>query len=1365
MRGLTIQINHRRNPGGWGLLGASSVLSLLALTGCVDNNQYDPVTYAISATVLSPLEGADFYQGQPLQVSGRVSDPNPGGASSIEEVTVAATIGSVVVYGHPTADGTFQLTLPTEALDADQSYALTVEGTRPEISRTEKGVVEVDILPNLPPQGELVAPSDSLHLYAGNPTTVRFQVSDAETRYDSWQLALLVDGVPQEDVTLSIEPQDSDYLALTSSKLKLEEGNVELGLQVVDGYGKKVTIRHELSVGPPNSAPGPCDILFPLDGSVLYAGQSTTLSGSAQDIDQAPESLTYTWTLGQNVVAQGSPSATGSINTTLPGGLAEGGSFLTLTVSDELGAVCEVGRNIDVRPANGAPQVDILYPATDLGSGAVLNEEQDLFMTIQVSDAEDLLPPNIWLTEDADTTALDLAACDNVGESITGQGVNVYDYECAMPAVLLNVDDKDQVTVYAHALDSFGAEGTDRVLVNVRPCVDHDGDGYSNCKEPECDDDATVNPGVTEICDSIDNNCDGKIDTDAADRTRWYRDYDADLFGTSSQNVLSCSQPTGYVPFDGDCNDKDSRINPNAREVCGDFVDNNCDGRVDEATDEDHDGFIACNSDCDDKDPARFPGNPEVCDGKDNDCDGTIPATEVDADKDGFPSCAESCDNDPEANPGKTEVCNGKDDNCDGVIPSDELDSDGDGAINCLEPACADDPTKKPGAAEICDGLDNDCDGMVDEGMDHDLDGYVPCTVKGQQADCNDNDASIHPNAPEECDGVDSNCDGKIDTEPAFDADQDGVASCMGDCDDHDSGVKPGQVDVLNGKDDDCNGELDNTLVESSSTGWYLGEGARHFAGLAMANLGDINGDGKSDYAVGVPRYGAVSTNGSKDTTGNGRLYIFLGDGKSVAQNSDFKTASVYITGEAQEDELGSAVAALGDVNGDGLADFAVGARFNRDSSSPSNPAMTGATYIVFGCSAAKDATCFKPVSYNSTTVDNGDGTTSTYTTPRPDPKELQTLRYIKVQGEQGSSLSGSTLGTGGDLNKDGKKDVLIGAPAYQPSEKPAAGAVYVLMGRSSFPTQPDTRPNPRDPNEPRPAMMSLTRADYRVEGGNQYDNLGTALPDHAGDFNGDGYADLLLGAPNSSSNGRTYLIRGGSSLQVRNTSSDGYKPQVISAGSATVILQGEANAAIGEAVAWSDLNGDGKSDALIGAPDSQTYDGSLFSFSSGRVYVMFGRADVVSSPFNLELSDLIIEGDLQPEQAGTSLSGGGDFNGDGYEDLLIGAPGWSTPDWTQTSFRGRAYLLLGRPDLTQDIFLQTGDMDASFAGGTPGASLATDPMNSDRVGTKVAMLGDLYRLSGDQGTLCEILISTPYFDTDQDDRGKVYVISGKALP
>lgn len=1361
MRGHTIQ-NRALRAACYALPGA---LGLLGVVGCSDNNTFDQVTYAISATVSSPLSGADFYQGQPLLVSGRVSDPNPGGASTIADVTVTASIGSVVVYGHPQSDGTFQITLPTDALDAKSNYSLTVEGTRPNLTKSQKALVEVDILPNMPPQAELEAPAEAVHLYAGNPTTVRFKVTDAETRYDSWQLKLLVDGVEQTDAIVSLEPQDSDFQAEATSKLLFAQGQAELGLEVVDGYGKRVVVKHGLEVGPPNSAPGPCDISFPANGEILYAGATTTLIGSAADVDQSSNTLRYTWTVGQAVVAQGAPSAAGSIVTTLPAGLAEGATFLSLSVSDELGAVCEVGRNIDVRPANGIPQVDILYPASDLGSGAELNEEQDLYMTLQVQDAEDLLPLPVWLTTGTDTMPLADALCENVGESISGQGMNVYDYECAIAAVLLDRDEDDNVTVYAHAQDSFGEESTDRVVVNVRPCVDADGDGYSNCREPDCDDDATVNPGVQEICDTIDNNCDGKIDSDAIDRIRWYRDYDADLFGTESQSVLSCTQPTGYVPFGGDCNDKDSRVNPNAREVCGDNIDNNCDGRVDEATDEDKDGFIACNSDCDDKDPTRFPGNPEVCDGKDNNCDGVVPATEVDNDKDGYPACAESCDNDPNANPGKAEVCNGKDDNCDGVIPPDEKDSDGDGAINCLEPACADDPTKKPDAQEICDGLDNDCDGYVDDGLDKDLDGYVPCQVKGQQADCNDNDASIHPNATEVCDGIDSNCDGKIDTEPAFDADQDGTASCLGDCDDHDASVEPGNTDVLNGKDDDCNGELDNTLIESSATGWYLGEGSRHFAGQAIAGLGDINSDGKPDYAVGVPRYGAASGSGSKDTTGNGRVYIFLGDGKSVGQYSDLKTASVYITGEAQEDELGGAIAALGDINGDGYSDFAVGARFNRDSSAPSNPAMTGATYIVFGCSAQKDATCFKPVSLNSTTVDNGDGTTTTTTSPRPDPKELVTSRYFKIQGEQGSSLSGSTLGTAGDINRDGKQDLLIGAPAYQPAEKPAAGAVYLLMGRSSYPTQADTRANPRDPNEARPAFMSLTRADYRIEGGNQYDNLGSSLPDHAGDFNGDGYADLLLGAPNSASNGRTYLFKGSSAFAPRAITAEGYRPQVVAATSATLLMEGEANAEIGAAVAWADLNGDGKSEALVGAPDSQTYDGSLFSFSAGRVYVLFGRAEAVFSPMMLDIADLIIEGDLQPEQAGASLSGGEDFNGDGLDDLLIGAPGWSTPDWTQTSFRGRAYLLLGREDLADDSFLQTGDMDASFAGGTPGASLATDPMNSDRIGTRVAMLGDQYRGANEQGSLCELMIASPYFDLDQEDRGKAYLITGKALP
>ncbi len=185
----------------------------------------------------------------------------------------------------------------------------------------------------------------------------------------------------------------------------------------------------------------------------------------------------------------------------------------------------------------------------------------------------------------------------------------------------------------------------------------------------------------------------------------------------------------GYTT--NDCDDNNASINPGAQEVCGDGIDNNCNGSIDEGceekTDNDGDGYAVAEGDCDDNDASLHPGAEEICgDNIDQDCDGFDKKCAVNVDADG-----------------------------DGYSPPDDLD-DNDGTIH-------------PNAEEICDGKDNDQDSLIDEDCptctDADGDGYFAESGCGTAVDCNDHDPNIHPNyvIPDCGDGIDNDCDGLVD--------------------------------------------------------------------------------------------------------------------------------------------------------------------------------------------------------------------------------------------------------------------------------------------------------------------------------------------------------------------------------------------------------------------------------------------------------------------------------------------------------------------------------------------------------------------------------------------------------------------------
>ena len=511
--------------------------------------------------------------------------------------------------------------------------------------------------------------------------------------------------------------------------------------------------------------------------------------------------------------------------------------------------------------------------------------------------ASDCSAPLGFVSDNTDCNDADAAinpsaieVCDSIDNNCDGQ-----------------IDEGVQNTYYADADgDTYGDAGT----------------AASDCSAPfsfvsdntDCNDaDAAVNPSAVEVCDGIDNNCEGSVDEGV--QTTYFVDADGDTFGDAGNTTLDCSTPVGYVSDNTDCNDADAAINPSAIEVC-DSIDNNCDGQIDEGVqntyyaDADGDtygdagttasdcsaplGFVSDNTDCNDADAAINPSAVEVCDGIDNNCDGTaddgVQTTYfADVDSDtygdagnsifdcsapaGYVSDNTDCDDlNGGINPGASEICDGIDNNCDGSIDEGvqniyfaDLDGDsfgdaGNSTTDCSAPVgfvtdntdCDDlDGGINPGASEICDGIDNNCDGSIDEGAKNtyfaDLDGdsfgdstnaisdcSAPVGYVSDNTDCNDLDGGINPGASDICDGVDNNCDGSIDESGqfAFYADLDGdtygdvsnvVMDCSApvgyvsdstDCNDLDSGINPSATEIVDGVDNNCDGNIDEVSVK-----------------------------------------------------------------------------------------------------------------------------------------------------------------------------------------------------------------------------------------------------------------------------------------------------------------------------------------------------------------------------------------------------------------------------------------------------------------------------------------------------------------------------------------------------------------------
>ena len=695
---------------------------------------------------------------------------------------------------------------------------------------------------------------------------------------------------------------------------------------------------------------------------------------------------------------------------------------------------------------------------------------------------------------------------------------------------------------------------------------DNDGDNFDEDSNDCNDNDATIYPGALEICDGVDNNCDGLIDDASASGARvWYADLDRDGYGDDGLTTIACYQPEGYAPNKWDCNESNDSIYPNAEELC-DGIDNDCDGEIDENTavdayawypDYDGDGFgdaeqvqyacvaptdyLAQAGDCNDHDPLIHPEKPESClTDIDDNCDGIInDAGSVgcttyfaDLDGDGFPGTAAClCEPDEEYFHLTGNDCNDQDA---ALSPDSTQEDAGFSDLNCdgevlmtLGDADYSYQTQSTGSmsnwryhriiSDIQHG-DIDNDGLSDFAVsayhrNGDDDGYV-YVMSGSEHQMN-SAHPLHTSATVVIEGSDvallsnENVMGNVGTLPiAFmDVNNDGLDDiiAMQSTESHlleiatflsplECTYTLDQADIITSVDmgsinnsftislsalknhpsqdaellianparpgifGDSNGGGFKVLKFNTSANTWSTEmdiaafSGSHQFGTRAENAGDTNGDGQSDFVLLSPSASVYDPFGASGSSLLGTVALYTGrrpyPDTTIVSNVFYRRIANQFAGQ-------------GDYNGDGYDDLAFSAVDNAIYSR-----YSGRTQIVWG-----------PI--DAGTVD------------------LEDLRRYILVGHQ-ADMKADCPRSVGDVDNDGRDDLLIGAP-YLTTESGSFGSAYLWFGKDITGQDTINTDTVRIDND----SVGYRRSGWC--GDNRH------LHNAIGDVNGDGYDDFLI--------------------------------------------------------------------------------------------------------------------------------------------------------------------------------------------------------------------------------------------------------------
>ncbi|CAB5500430.1 Flagellar hook-length control protein FliK [Bathymodiolus thermophilus thioautotrophic gill symbiont] len=418
-----------------------------------------------------------------------------------------------------------------------------------------------------------------------------------------------------------------------------------------------------------------------------------------------------------------------------------------------------------------------------------------------------------------------------------------------------------------------------------------------------------------------------------------------------------------------------------------------------------------------------------------------------------------------------------------------------------------------------------------------------------------------------------------------------------------------------------------NLSTIASGIGGFVinGENNGDQSGYSVSSAGDINSDGLNDLIVG-----AFAGSTSASETNAGKSFVVFGkkDDLNAINLSDVAsgTGGFVINGENAEDQSGRSVSSAGDVNGDGIGDLIIGA----PTVSTDSVNFLGNSYVVFGKT-------------NETTVNLSDIASGT--------------GGFIIKGIGNQDLSGNSVSSAGDVNGDGLDDLIVSAHGAESR----AGKSFVVFGKNN--------------TEAIKLSDIASGTDGFVINGENAGDLSGQSVSSAGDVNGDGLDDLIIGAYGANSNaGKSYVVFGKNNAEAINLST-------ITSGTGGFAINGESalNYSGYSVSSAGDVNGDGLDDLIVGA--------YLVNHWAGRSYVVFGKANTDAidlSNIAAGIGGFVINGKDAGDWSGFSVSSAGDVNGDGLDDLIVGAP---KADLVDNANMGKSFVVFGKTN-TKSVHL-----------------------------------------------------------------------------